>query len=192
MNEIRIFDDVLRDPTRYREEALRAEYLSYDFGHCVFHGIAAGNGGIGGGLAWPPAAELLTWIRGFYPELEPTLTFFRRSPLNQAEPNDIHTDIDMGDWTALLYLNPEPPPGDGTSFWRHKATGTVSSVIPHERSVEGHDRSAWGLREWVGGKFNRVLMFPGQLFHSRAIHENYGRDESARLVQVVFGKGELT
>lgn len=182
MSEIRIFDDVLRDPARYREEALRAEYLSYDFGHCVFHGIARGG----------PSGELLAWIRGVQPKLEPTLTFFRKSPLDQAEPNDIHTDIDMGDWTALLYLNPDPPAGDGTNFWRHRASGAVSSAIPHERSIEGHDRDAWFLRENVAGKFNRVLMFPGQLFHSRAIHANYGAGESARLVQVVFGKGELT
>lgn len=192
MNEIRIFDDVLRDPTRYREEALRAEYLTYDFGHCVFHGIAAGNGGFGGGLTWPPAAELLAWIRGTYPSLEPTLTFFRKSPLDQAEPNDIHTDIDMGDWTALLYLNPDPPAEDGTNFWTHRATGEISSAIAHERSIEGHNRDGWFLRERVAGKFNRVLMFPGVLFHSRAIYANYGAGESARLVQVVFGKGELT
>lgn len=191
MTEIRIFDDVLPNPTRYRDDALRAEYLSYDFGHCVFHGIAAGNGGVGGGLEWPPAAELLAWIRGTYPKLQPTLTFFRSSPLDQAEPNDIHTDIDMGDWTALLYLNPAPPAGDGTTFWTHRASGEVSSFIPHERSIEGRDRDAWCLRVQVDGRFNRVLMFPGQLFHSRSIHANYGAGESARLVQVVFGKGEL-
>lgn len=182
MNEIRIFDDVLLEPARYRAEALRAEYRSYDFGHCVFHGIATGE----------PSAHLLDFIRAVDPKLEPTLTFFRKSPLNQAEPNDIHTDVDMGDWTALLYLNPAPPAGDGTNFWTHKATGEISSAIPHERSIEGRDRDAWVLREHVAGKFNRVLVFPGVLFHSRAIHENYGSGENARLVQVVFGKGELT
>lgn len=181
MNEIRIFDDVLLEPARYRDEALRAEYRSYDFGHCVFHGIATGG----------PSAELLAWIRGVYPELEPTLTFFRSSPLHQAEPNDIHTDVDMGDWTALLYLNPEPPAEDGTDFWTHKGTGADASAIAHERSIEGRDRESWILREHVASKFNRVLMFPGALFHSRAIHANYGAGESARLVQVVFGKGEL-
>lgn len=181
MSEIRIFDDVLPDPERYRDEALTAEFRTYDFEHCSFHGIAT---------AVPP--ELLAWIRERYPKLEPTLTFCRRSPLNQAEPNDIHTDVDMGDWTALLYLNPIRPAADGTDFWRHKATDTISSVIPHERSIEGHDREAWILRQHVGAKFNRVLMFSSELFHSRAIVANYGAGENARLVQVVFGKGELT
>jgi hypothetical protein len=181
MNEIRIFDNVFPQPESYRAAALRAEYRSYDFGHCVFHGIATGG----------PTVELLAFIRGIQPNLEPTLTFFRQSPLDQAEPNDIHTDVDMGSWTALLYLNPAPPKEDGTNFWTHKATGAISSAIAHERSIEGRDRDAWVLREHVAGKFNRVLMFPGALFHSRAIHANYGAGESARLVQVVFGKGEL-
>lgn len=181
MNVIRIFDDVLLEPERHREEALRAEYLSYDFGHCVFHGIATGG----------PTSKLLDFIHAVDSKLEPTLTFFRKSPLNQPEPNDIHTDVDMGDWTALLYLNPAPPKEDGTTFWTHKATGEISSAIPHERSIEGLDRDAWSLREHVAGRFNRVLMFHSVLFHSRSILENYGAHDSARLVQVVFGKGEL-
>lgn len=181
MNEIRIFDDVLASPGHYRNQALRAAFRTYAFGHCVFHGIAAEG----------PTGGLLDWIRGAYPELQPTLTFFRQSPLGQVEPNDIHTDVDMGDWTGLLYLNPAPPAEDGTDFWTHRATGTHASTIAHERSIEGRDREQWTLRQHVDGKFNRLLMFPGRLFHSRAIHENYGAGESARLVQVVFGKGEL-
>jgi hypothetical protein len=191
MSTIRIFDHLLAKPGEYRAQALAQEFKTYDFGHCVFHGIAAGDPARECLIDWAPARPLVEWIRVVFPMLKPDLTFFRKSPLGQEEPNDIHTDIDMGDWTALLYLNPEPPEGDGTTFWTHRATQTGESTIPHERSVEGRDRAAWDMRRHVAGRYNRLLMFRSSLFHSRAILENYGAGDGARLVQVVFGKGEF-
>ncbi len=40
-------------------------------------------------------------------------------------------------------------------------------------------------------RFNRLLLFVSDRFHSRSIHDNYGADEDARLVQVTFGTGDL-
>ena len=177
---LRIFDDVLPDPQAYREQVLKLDFRSYDFGNCVFHGIATGG----------PGAQLEKWITTRYPSLKPNLTFFRKSPLGQVEPHFIHTDVDMGEWSALLYLNPDQKQGDGTSFWTHH-TGAIESPIPHERSQEGRDPSNWTLRERVVAKFNRMLMFPSSYFHSRAIFENWGDGNGARLVQVVFGTGVL-
>ncbi len=97
----------------------------------------------------------------------------------------------MGDWSALLYLNPNPPAGDGTDFWTHKETGEIESITPHLRSKEGLDPSKWELREHVKAKFNRLLIFPSSYYHSRAIFDNWGQGDEARLVQVVFGKGKL-
>ncbi len=173
-----IIDNALRYPGDYRASALAQDFKSYDFGHCVFHGIA---------LA-PAATEVLDRLREHDQQLDPTLTFFRKSPLGQVEPHFIHTDVDMGDWSALLYLNPEPPAGDGTTFWRHLETGATESSIPHERSEEGRDPAKWAMRVHVAGLFNRLLLFPSSYFHSRAIHENWGAGDDARLVQVVFGK----
>lgn len=177
---IRVFDDVLVNPEAYRAEALTREYKTFDFGHVQFHGIA-------------PAeldSSLCKKLRKQFQWIFPVLTFFRKSPLGQVEPHYIHTDIDMGDWSALLYLNPNPPKGDGTAFWTHKS-GAIESKIPHERSEEGKDPSAWRMRELVGGAFNRMVVFPSSYFHSRAIPENWGEGDDARLVQVVFGTGVL-
>ncbi len=179
---LRIFEDVLPDPATYRQEVLGLEFKSYDFGHCVFHGIAVDG----------PCAKLWQWVKDRFPTLAPTLTFFRKSPLGQEEPHFIHTDVDMGDWSMLLYLNPEPKQGDGTSFWTYKPTGQIESKIHHERSEEGRSNlDRWDLRHHVHSKFNRGVMFPSTYFHSRAIHENWGDGDDARLVQVVFGTGVL-
>lgn len=176
---ILVIDDVLEDPQGYRAEALMLPFRTYDFEHCVFHGIAVAD----------TFGRLPQKIIGRFPDLEPTLTFFRKSPLGQIEPHFIHTDIDMGDWSAILYLNPAPPLGDGTSFWTHLATGTIESAVPHERSIEGNNPANFACRQTVQSKFNRLLMFPSSYFHSRNIHENWGDGDAARLTQVAFGKG---
>jgi len=177
---LQILDGFLDAPLAYRAAALRREFKSYDFGHCVFHGIAVAGD-----------SELPHRIQALYPQLTPLLSFFRKSPAGQVEPHFIHSDVDMGDWSGILYLNPDPPEGDGTAFWTHRATGAIESAIPHERSIEGRERENWILRERVAARFNRLLLFPSTYFHSRAIHENWGAADEARLTQVVFGKGVL-
>jgi hypothetical protein len=181
MNEIRIVDNFLADPVSYREAALRREFKSFVFPGCTFHGIAL--------------ADLHSFtpeeIAILYPRVRPTLSFFRKSPAGQEEPHFIHTDIDMGEWSAILYLNPEPPEGDGTTFWMHRETGAIASPIPHEFSREGMTVEGWEPRLAVPARFNRLLMFSASFFHSRSIFRNWGQGDEARLTQVTFGCGEL-
>ena len=178
---IRIFDDAVPDPMNYRYRALRLEFRTYEFGPTIFHGIATGG----------PCAGMLSRLHSEFELLHPSLTFFRKSPLGQVEPHFIHTDIDMGEWSALLYLNPKPKDGDGTCFWMHKDTGAIESAVPHERSIEGRNPDNWTMRKRIDAKFNRMVVFPSSYFHSRAIHENWGEGDDARLVQVAFGTGVL-
>ena len=181
IHDVQVLDDFLQDPEDYRALALAREYKTYEFeGGIKFHGIAT-----------PTPLRVPIRIGALYPRAAPTLSFFRKSPDGQKEPHWIHTDVDMGDWTALLFLNPDPPAGDGTVFWRHLATGATGSTVPHERSIEGRTRRGWEEWRTVAAKFNRLILFPATFFHSRAIYENWGEGDDARLVQVVFGKGEL-
>jgi hypothetical protein len=180
MKDVRVFDNFLPDPEAYRAAALTGEYKSYEFPEATFHNIS---------LPTPLAVpERLTQM---FPRAQPILSFFRKSPQGQVEPHFIHTDVDMGEWTAILYLNPAPPPGDGTAFWRHRETGAIESAIAHERSVEGRTPALWDMRRLVAARFNRLLLFPATFFHSRAIAENWGEGDAARLIQVVFGRGSL-
>lgn len=181
MDRIRVYDGVLEDPLAYRAAALAAGFQSIPLGGSVFHGIGAS-----------PDATLPEWIGAMYPGLEPVITFFRHSPGGQREPNYVHSDTDMGDWTGILYLNPDPPLGDGTLFYAHTPTGDVESTPGVDTHAdEWSDPSKWTLRGFVPAAFNRLVLFPSRLFHSRAIPENYGAGNDARLIQVVFGRGEL-
>ncbi len=178
MTEPLIFDNFLPDPEAHRSEALKLEFRTYDFGHAVFHGIAVGG----------PCKAMLDAIQNFTLNFTPKLTFFRKSPVGQVEPHFIHTDVDMGDFSAILYLNPDPAPQDGTCFWTHLRTGEIQNTIPHLRSSEGNDPNQWIMRQRVLAKFNRLLMFPSSYFHSRSIHGNWGEGDGARLIQVAFGE----
>ena len=182
---LQVFDNFLRDPHGYYERAIRHEFKTFEFPEVgvKFHGIA-------------PAADNRIPLRlmEMYPGTVATLSFFRQSPAGQKEPHFIHTDADMGDWTAILYLTPNAPEGDGTTFWRHLPTGEIENATPHLRSEEGQKPDPANWRAWfrVAAVFNRLLVFPSSYFHSRAIFANYGRGAGARLTQVTFGTGRAT
>jgi hypothetical protein len=150
-----------------------------------FHGIA-------------PCADptLPIWLKTHYPTLDPIVSFFRHSPIGQEEPHYVHDDRSMGDVTAIFYLTHDPPEGDGTIFWRHTRTGATAgmSTTPDEMQAEAHswfDLGQWEVDQHVPAKFNRVVLFPAARVHSRAIPENFGDGDDARLIQVVFCTGVL-
>ncbi|QDP48557.1 MAG: hypothetical protein Tp158DCM1228761_59 [Prokaryotic dsDNA virus sp.] len=109
--------------------------------------------------------QLVMFLHQKYPMYKADLNFVRKSPENQEEPNFIHTDEMMGDLTAILYLNKEHPKEDGTTLYMGRNKMCIL-------------RSA----------YNRLIVFPSNLFHSRNIYENFGQDDKARLIQVCFLK----
>lgn len=179
---IQVFDDVLSYPVMYRSQALELEYKSVETGAEMFHGI-----GDPGNMKSLLPREILSRL----PHLVSTLTFFRKSPYEQSEPNFIHTDESMGDFTGILYLNEDPPKSDGTTFWRHRATRLIESVNGFDGKEDWKHTEKWEPWNHVKAAFNRLLIFPATYFHSRAIHDNYGQGNDARLIQVVFGTGSL-
>lgn len=184
MKEILIFDGVMPDPVAYRADALKHEFRTYTFGPDeVFHGIALAGQNF----------SLPSWIIAKFPTLTPRVNFFRKSPLEQVEPTFIHSDDGMGDWTAILYLNEKVTEGDGTVFWKHKESGEIQAQTSKTDrfSEDFKDLSKWELWNRAKAAFNRVVMFPAPFFHSRAIFSNYGQDDDARLIQVVFGTGSI-
>jgi hypothetical protein len=181
---ILVFDDVLPRPFVYRARHLRERFETVHDGPVVFHGMAP--------CADPTIPMVI--VTGF-PMLTPTLSFFRRSPEGQQEPHYLHDDRSMGDWTAIYYLSPDPPEGDGTSFFANLATGQIDSTAAIGSEAWQQDICAWSdLAQWerwttVAAKFNRLVLFRASLFHARALPDNYGEGEDARLIQICFGTG---
>lgn len=152
---IRVLDDVLPDPLAYRDRALAQDFRDVTIGPDTFRGIA------------PCADQRVTSAAVEAIGAEPVLTFFRKSPAGQHEPNFVHSDEGMGNFTGIYYMNPDPPDGDGTTFWERNA-------------------DEWWPKQHVPARFNRLLLFSAEIPHSRAIFDNYGEGDSARLIQVVF------
>lgn len=177
---IQVFDNVLPDPHGYREAVLGLPFADLTIAGQTFRGIAYGN--------WQLAERLEELYRD--PQglciAQPALTFFRRSPAGQEEPNYIHSDAEMGLWTGIYYMNPTPLLGDGTHFWERMSSGAISGPWSEVQEA-AKDLSLWRMWRRVEAKFNRLLVFRSDLFHSRALMENYGEGDDSRLVQVVFG-----
>ncbi len=145
---IKVLDNVLSDPMTYLSEVRGLTFSKF----LSFNGIAFSH------------RRDVDEIAESETNATSVLSFFRRSPAGQAEPNYIHSDEAMGRFTAIYYMNPEPPQGDGTAFWN-------DATRPYYL---------------VESKFNRLLLFDSKLRHSRALFDNYGEGDGARLIQVIF------
>lgn len=175
-----VIDNFLPMPQMVRIRALKGPFVDVTLGDDTFRNIQ-------------PAPESLAAeeLRVRWPGLRPTVSFFRKSPRGQVEPNYVHTDAMMGDLTAILYLNPTPALGDGTTFWRYVETGEKEPDEHMDRHDEWADASKWEKWATVAATFNRLLLFRAPLYHSRNIPENYGTGDDARLIQVLFLHGTL-
>jgi hypothetical protein len=119
---------------------------------------------------------------------------------NEQHSMDIH--VDHCDWGGILYLNPPEQCEGGTCFWRHNETGlekwpTRDEVLDIYSLLEGKTvweyfvvqegmhRDRWTQSFFLPMKYNRLILFRGQFFHSQA--NTFGDHiENARLTQLFF------
>lgn len=152
---IEIIDDVIIDIDDYVSEILNNGFVDITIGEQTFKGIQPRYND-----------SFQRFIESKFTEYDVALNFVRQSPLNQPEPNYIHSDEMMGDLTVLLYLNKCTPKDDGTILYDNNESIMCS----------------------VKSKYNRCFIFPSNILHSRSLFNNFGVDDAARLVQVIFLK----
>ena len=148
------FDNVLENPKDYVSDIHLHEFQDVADGQHVFRNIQPRG----------DSDDFAKFVSKLFPDYRLELNFVRKSPLNQQEPNFIHSDEMMGDLTFILYLNEESPSEDGTTIYDEEKKPLIR----------------------VYSKFNRMVAFESNLLHSRNIFENFGEEESARLIQVAF------
>lgn len=155
MNVI-LFDNVIQDPKEYVKDILKNGFTDILDGEKVFKNIQPRDYN----------DEFALFVTDLFSDYYVKWNFVRKSPLNQEEPNFVHTDEMMGDITAILYLSENHPDNDGTTIYDED--GNTSCVLY--------------------SKFNRMVLFDSNVPHSRNIFENFGEDDNARLIQVIFLK----
>lgn len=90
------------------------------------------------------------------------------------------------DFAGIVYLTlPEHCQG-GTWFFRHRPTGDVVRRVERQAQYNYLAEEAWEKTHEVPMKFNRLVLYPGDLFH--AIATPYFGDcaENARLAYTFF------
>lgn len=123
--------------------------------------------------------------------VKPKLEYFRLGTKADSATTYIHADSVCAKYAAVYYLS-EPPVGviAGTAFWRHKER-MIAALPSHEELVaqigeeglepyiasinaDGNDESKWEMTGLVGQKFNRITIYPTNLFHSRYPQDAWG------------------
>ena len=110
-------------------------------------------------------------------------------------PTWVHADT-YNTYSCIIFLNPYAPPNTGTSFYEHRETGSrvCDDDIKWLNNIttEHGKRNAYACRDdiWrkvdtVSNKFNRAVIFKGNLWH--AADDYFGWDlDSSRLTQTFF------
>ena len=150
------FDNIIKDPKAYVSDIYTYEFQDVEDGSNTFRNIQPRDHN----------DEFAKYVTDLFSGYSVAFNFIRKSPLNQVEPNFIHTDEMMGDITCLLYLNEDEPEDNGTTIYDED---NKPLIVMHS-------------------KFNRMVAFNAEAPHSRNILENFGEGESARLVQIIFLK----
>lgn len=85
-------------------------------------------------------------------------------------------------WAGVCYLTPDAPHTAGTAIYKHKASGEVRRTT---NDYEGYDYAKWDKFDVVGNKYNRLVIYRGDLFHASL--DYFGNDLSnGRLFQTFF------
>tara|TARA_R110000803_G_scaffold1349_5_gene4443 strand:+ start:2984 stop:3565 length:582 start_codon:yes stop_codon:yes gene_type:complete len=112
----------------------------------------------------------------------------------QRDRSWIHADQTTR-WAAVLYLTPDAPLTGGTGLFRHKETGLEGAVrnadgsynetVMNEIYKDSQDMTKWEMTDFVGNKYNRLIMYRGDNFHTSL--DYFGRDiNDGRLFQTFF------
>jgi len=128
---------------------------------------------------------------------------FRIQHAGEAGRQYIHVDLPSLDtrWAGVCYLTPGWHPDAGTCFWRHRRTGL--DALPYDTewlktigigsaddlyrfmNTEGTDPALWTPTSTVGWRWNRLILFRSNQWHSQG--ELFGdSDETGRLIQTFF------
>lgn len=190
-----IVDDFHPAPVAISKVAKTLNYGPQEWNGHTYNGI---------GLGYSPenAYGYLGAIFGV--PVKPKLEYFRLGTKTEPTTTYIHADSICAKYAAVWYLS-EPPEGivAGTAFWRHKELGidrlpsreeVVASVGEDgvdayiaRLNADGNDESKWQMIGLVGQKFNRITIYPTNLFHSRYPQDAWGDSvENGRIVWTTF------
>lgn len=189
---LQTIDDFLPDPIGYREQALKQP----------FYDIRGPDGEVYKNINVRPSNEFETLISERVGRRVKCGYSLLRVNFEGELPNHaVHSDNGYDQFAAILYLNrPEDCKG-GTAFWKHKKRGWTAfptlnqlrqtcmkpAKMVNQLQAEANCEGAWDLLHVAEMKFNRMIVYPTQQWHSRYPWSAFGKTmEDARLIWVSF------
>lgn len=189
---LRVFDDFLPNLMDIRREVIAAGFTTET------HKDGLEYKGIGK-REYPEIYAAMSEALGY--GIVPSLSCFRINYAGEDPHSWVHSDECCAKYAAVMYMNlPEQCVG-GTAFWKHIPTGLDYMPTVEERVASGvdpvefgeainrdtHDKSKWEPVSMAGMKFNRMIMYPTNMFHSRMPFDAFGDcPENGRIVFVSF------
>jgi hypothetical protein len=96
----------------------------------------------------------------------------------------IHADS-FNKWAAVCYLTPNAPISAGTALYRYKETQSYSREDNNAPQLDGYDYTKWEMTDYVANKYNRIVMYRGNLYHASL--DYFGDSfQNGRLFQTFF------
>ncbi len=132
------------------------------------------------------ARELFHLVKPFVPE-DDVVGFkvvFRYTLAGTVKKTFCH--VDGTSYAGIVYLTLPEHCAGGTTIYRHKKTGDHIFNPDHRELYDFQDDSQWEIAEEVEMAHNRLVMYPGQMFH--ALTPVFFGDEisNGRLTQNIF------
>lgn len=185
-----VIDEFYNDPYETREMALKQEFtVQGNYPGKRTKSFAPKGSGAYNLIqkAIEPMAGKITW----WPDDSYTGSFQYTTSRDRSW---IHAD-QHNNWAAVLYLTPDAPVTGGTGLFKHKATGldraprnpdgTYDEELMKVIYKDSQDMTKWEMVDFVGNKFNKLIMYRGDMFHTSL--DYFGQDiNDGRLFQVFF------
>lgn len=185
-----VIDNFVADPDSVRQSALAAGFGTWrpnkgEVGSSVYTGMNF----------WGDHGVLLRGVaKAMDAPIFPNSMFFRVTNLD-TEGAYVHSDREMGDYTAIVYLSRHEAANSGTALFRHRGTGMERMKSFAEmredpatfeklktEMVDGKP-DHWEMLKFVPGRYNRAFIFEAPLFHSRFPKHGYGNTaEDGRMI----------
>lgn len=188
--DILIVDNFYDDPLAVRNTALTCEYLPAKHDDNFRLGNAPWPGKMSKSFYSPANLDLkLSKLLGKHVRQMLNLNSgkFRISSINDSSRNLVHRD--NSGYAGVCYLNPNLYSTPGTIFYTHKeskmARGDKFLYEKIIRNNDDNDLNKWEVNLISYIVFNRLIIYPADLFHG--IGPLFGStDEESRLVQLFF------
>lgn len=190
-----IVDDFFPDPQVVREMA-----LSHDFTQEPEH-----DGHKYPGFAPVKDDRFLRYLEGLLlqstgTEFNIRMAHFAAGTADHRTVQWIHADNGCAKFAGVVYLFDKP--GYGTAFWSHNESN-ASTLQKHAMDCfgdqgamesfaadlmdDGNHEARWTRTDYADSRFNRLIVYPTDRFHSRWPEHGFGdKPENCRLTLAIF------